>query len=429
MSHRSMHDPPTIHRLPRRSHSCAAGLAAVLLVLATAARAQNEADGPSRLEAELAREVDAQLANAAFQLSDSIRGRVPAKLGTKTYDEGESIHSFELDFGADQTARCFLWETELSVAGLLDRQSQQVKSGLGADTQWRIFGFDADVAGGIPLLGVRWLYQIETEEQANIGLFKMYAAAPGATTLLCFHDRLGYLDSFGSMFRALVAGLEVPASDEPAPDARDVSIVTMFDMKVGFVEDTMTLLGDQMQVVSESALLVPTSASEVLSSDEASVEMSTLNGHLISAVVAEGPGLEFSTRLEVERAEGGEWHVSGIRDGQDFEARFRGDPMSNYGTILMARRAAADPESASVEFPRWDDNEPGQISSATVTVTDPGPPIHATMSMQGMDAKATLDAEGRAMTIRMETDGVDIAIDRVITEGSLPDVSADTPPR
>lgn len=150
------------------------------------------------------------------------------------------------------------------------------------------------------------------------------------------------------------------------------------------------------------------------------MELSTLDGHLVSAVVAEGPALEISTRLEVTRTENGEWLVSGLRDGEDFEARFTGKPMSNYGTILMARRALADPDSKRLTFPRWDDNEPGGVSTATLTITDSGPPVRATMSMHGIDAEATLDAEGRAITIRTESDGVVVAIDRVFEEGSLP---------
>ena len=417
----------TVGRLrPARCRAAASFL--IALIASAPLLARQEEGGSSWLETELAREVETAVASAPFRLSDSIGGRAPATLGAKSFDDGESIHSFELSFGADQAARCYLWETELSVAGLLDRQTQQVQAGLGENTQWRVFGFDADVAGGVPLLGVRWLYQIETEERTNIGLFKMYAAAPGAVTLLCFHDRLGYVESFGSLFRALVADLDAPSSDEAPPDARDVSIVSMFDMKVGFVEDSISFDGEQVQVVSESALLVPTSASEILSSDEASVERSTLDGHLISAVVAEGPGLEVSTRLEVERQEDGGWLVSGIRAGQDFEARFTGDPMSNYGTILMARQARSNPDTP-LTFSRWDDNEPGQISTAVITILDAGPPTRAKMSMQGIDAEAILDSEGRASTILMTTDGVDIAMVRVLEEGTLPVPKGDgTPP-
>lgn len=410
-----MHRPTTMRR-PQPPFRL---LATLLALNASVMTAQQGEEGTYRLEAEMAREVTDEIRATTFQLSDAIRGTAPAKLGATAYDEEETIHSFEMDFGAEESARCYLWETELSVAGLLDRQSQQVKAGLGENTQWRILGFDADVADGEPVLGLRWLYQIESEERTNVGLFKMYAAAPGATTLLCFHDRLGYVESFASLFRTLVADLEVPPTEEPVPDVRDVSTITMFGMAVGFVEDTLTFDADQVQVVSESAILIPTSNSEITSSDEARVELSTLDGRLISALIAEGPALGLNTQLEIQRTQGDQWRVSGIHEGEEFEASLVGNPMSAYGTIVLLRQMMTNRQSSSVTYTQWDDNSPSEISTAKIDIVDHGPPLRATITMQDIVANTSLDADGRPTSVRMEADGVDIVIERVHAEGSL----------
>jgi hypothetical protein len=287
-----------------------------------------------------------------------------------------------------------------------------------------IYFIDAGSYDGAPYLALEWLFTVGEAPDAMVGLTKVRVAVKGDSTLACGHNNPGYRQTFAAAFEKFVRAADIESA---APQAyyEEVIVQKVGTQPIGFAHTTFTLDQDgDTEIRSMESSMIPVDASTLSTSDSRSTAFAYPDGALINQSSATSENGELTMMLSLAPAENGGWQISGTYQGKELSSEIPTDvqPMTELGQMKAVRQLLDAGGMTDISMDVWvPQADPTQFLRAGVTLSgDEQAPGSATLTMGPMSVAARFDPNGSMMTGHMQVGAVDMHLERVWADGTLP---------
>ena len=329
--------------------------ATLLGLLALALACSSTPESPSSddtfdLEQMLEREADPialhhlEAPNGYFRVSVPARPESEIKLLDGYYE-------IFLDIGSDAPIGCFLYPDGVDLATNLVQLSAAIleeQEAVGEIEAKQISGLEAGVIEGAPYMGVQWLYRALQNGQLALGQASTLIAKKRGFGLVCVQNELGFEQTLMRVFRQLVSSLEMESS-ATVPYYEEVAVLKLGEQEVGLqlIEFTRDEDSDT-RIETTTAMAIPRSATDLLTSDASDVQFSTEEGSLINQVSVSSDNGEISMNLNLDPGPDGAWVVNGIFEHKEISGTIPEQPLdSTLGQMRTVRDLIARADAGS----------------------------------------------------------------------------------
>jgi hypothetical protein len=213
--------------------------------------------------------------------------------------------------GSRTPVYCQVHDGELEIAGTLHRMLGLVPQGTPVD---RIVPWAVTIDDGHP---AAWLEVFYRADRAQVGAagghLKMAISARADHPLLCFHDEIGYRESFRRVAQGFFESFE-PAQRAAAPKYLDVMIRYAEDVPIGFKKSVLTEVEGRAgyeRWTTTATLMRPVEQNELHLKEDREVYILDETRHVASGyftTVADG---ELVLDLALRRVEGNLYRYAG----------------------------------------------------------------------------------------------------------------------
>ena len=239
--------------------------------------------------------------------------------------------------------------------------------------------------------------------------------------LLCWHNELGYRETFERAFDSVVSsakGVEVET-----PYYQSLYLQSLDDKPIGFVQ--MSFIedadGDTRSTVVNASLLAVDNKT-LSTTDSATVGYSTPTGSLINALASSANNGETTFNLKLDPVEGEQWRVSGEYQGKalDVPLQSGGDIISELGQVLAIAALQQTADQNEVVLNTWlPDVDPTKFIPAEI-VLDAKDPSSGQMAVSGIEMSVKLDDSGNMLQGTGKLAQFEVGVELVWEQGKLP---------
>lgn len=249
-----------------------------------------------------------------------------------------------IDIGSPAPLECTFYKSDINPASSLKRLANGVLGStqmVGTITKKEISYIDAGVIDGTPYLQLETSYLTVKDGAQMVGYFKSIAAIKGRDSIVCWHNDLGYRETFKKLANQVVSSYKFKRTDGSVfkPSYTEVLVFKVQGRPIGF-STSMVLEGtnDTKVWINRSAMLaLSSSISEVSSNDDSQLEVSGKNGLITMGKYAGENDLEVGHLLDLNSQDGRVFHVKGIFKGKDISSFMKTSGLvSNYQQSKLA---------------------------------------------------------------------------------------------
>jgi hypothetical protein len=366
-------------------------------------------------EAELAREAQGLSERSFADKGLSFRVRASAA-PTLKHDEGVVMITIPIAEGG--TVECFLYERNPDPGATL----MHMLGGLRKSAEIReLRPGPLEVKRESPVVPLTALYTVEQEGGLALGQLKLAFHARYDHSSLCVHDQVGFSKTFrevsGGFFDTLEAGRE-----DLKTEYTELSSATIDGIPAGFDRVMIFRDGKEERRVSTSLLLMLRSASDLVTEDSASSQVSNLEGRVTSGewYSSESGAPELNVSLELRKA--GSYHYEGTFKGKPIQGDFtHSDQRGLAGGRSLERDLkkhlkGAKPFSIShVSYSPGRD--PTRPTEETYSRLAGDAPNRVRVKQGDMEAVGTLDGEGRFARVEATLGRMQLLLSREFVRG------------
>jgi hypothetical protein len=222
--------------------------------------------------------------------------------------------------GSEIPAYCFIanHETELGVSAL--RITQAIFDALRESYELaslRIAAIDAGAIEDVAYQSITMSFLVQGESGPGAGLMKTASANKHGRAIACNHWDAGFIETFERVFSELVRNFQV-SDPPPTPSYTEIGRVRIGETPIGVVTFSLTRDSDgDIQAVSESSTLIPTSENEFVGSYSREIDWAHNGGELINAFAfaSDVDGEKTSLALKWDDDQG--WYVQGLFENKE----------------------------------------------------------------------------------------------------------------
>lgn len=356
-------------------------------------------------------------------LKTKVQGNVANKvtLDDEAYQIGIQIDgsvqvSCEVLKGTRDIARLMSRASEVSFEALQKRQ--------GTIEFKAIEAADAGALEGNPFMTQQWIYRANLNGEKRVGGLKQFVAALDQAVVYCAHDELGFAKTFDTLTKALTRHMTIQSEHVPKAHFREVSVMSLDDMRVGVATTTMTKDADgDSKVVTVSAMVIQSAPGKLVTKDSYRVEWVRPDGSLINALESAASNGELSEDVALKRADG-RWLVSGTLAGKEIEAELPSAPRSSVELARDRRQLMAqpNPEGAKTEAMAWMSPDLTRLVPVRATLLKPvgTTGFGSREELSGIVMEAVLDKNtGTLISAKMPIAARQLNVDRVFLQGEF----------
>ncbi|MFZ5439352.1 MAG: hypothetical protein ACOZQL_05050 [Myxococcota bacterium] len=334
-------------------------------------------------------------------------------------NEGSSVQ-VELGLGASQPVTCFVYERGLDVGTLATRMA---KSLTGDTSLSSVRVSDITVVEKSPATFLELGYLAGKPGAQVLGQLKLMFYSSDESPLMCLHDEPGYVQSFKRITSTFAAAMaRALTSPEVKYDWRSVSVMRVKGAPIGFERTAWMTRSDGDRVsMSVTAMLVPRSATEFLSTDGVTVtKFAKKDGRVIEKTEVSLNGGELERKLTLTRTKKG-YHYEGTAQGKELAGDLvPTDAKGLLSDLLVAQKAKAL-TAAKPSF-TYEEYSPGANPAAltkTVVTRDASVPRGVIIEAGPMKMNTVLDEAGMPQRLTLNAGPVVMELDRVFSEGKV----------
>ena len=252
-----------------------------------------------------------------------------------------------IDIGSAAPLECTFYKTDINPASSLKRLANGVLNSaqiVGTVTKKEIAYIDAGEMNGTPFLQMDTSYLTSKNGVQMVGYFKSLVAIKGRDSIVCWHNDLGFKDTFRKLTSQVVSSYEFKRVDGTVfkPTYSEVLVFKVQNRPIGF-STSMVLDGNNESKIwiNRSAILaISHSISEVSATDDSQLEVSGKNGMISLGKYAGETDLEVGHVIDLNSQDGRVFHVKGIFKGKDISSFMKTSGLvSNYQQTKMASEA------------------------------------------------------------------------------------------
>jgi hypothetical protein len=306
----------------------------------------------------------------------------------------------EMPIGSGEPIRCRVFDEAIRPASAF---AQLFKAASRAATVEHVEPWTVEVIKETPILFARLFYSAEGRHGPLVGELKAALHTTAPHPVLCYHDELGYEQTFLDEARAFSQSVTHAGEVAVVPTFTAIRIARENGASVGFECTTAERDRDPARVVTTSALMVPASPTELRFLDAEAARHVDASGRIVDGtwtVVIDG---ETKLRVDLARERERAYRYSGELDGNTVSGRFELRRKEHLTDDLFPLKALAekvlDGRSFAIDF----------VSYAPLV--DPTRPVHGRFYREATDP---------TFTVHRDIDGVS-TIDTVDESGALKD--------
>ncbi len=379
---------------------------------------------PAFLVEALAREGELSEPQGFELLDGMVKLTAPAKvLGRESYDGYDYV---QLGVDSEFPIECYVYDNEMNVAALLQELGDRFVTLLAepfGGVLWRqIQAMGGGLAAGVPYLAAEWWYTAGAEESPQVGALKLATAGPQELGVVCSHGELGYRETFVAVVETLLGSLVRTRGAPSQPLFREVSLVTMQGLRVGYSETTIDVDDEgDFQYFTRQAMAIPVDETTLSATDSATSEWAGPDGLVINRTTVEAENGEITMNLSLLPLEADRWRVEGTFQGKELQASIAPSAPSGALTgefaILLAARDLLDKPRADrqpVVLRQWQpDADPTAPTEVAIRPADGERSF--VLDLSGIEVQVTTDEFGNP--VRMEAVDGAMLIERVLHQG------------
>jgi hypothetical protein len=351
----------------------------------------------------------------------SIPGIAPPEI---TIDEDERVVFVDSVIGSRTPVYCQVYDGELEIAGTLHRMLGLVPQGTPVD---RIVPWAVTIDDDHPAAWLEVFYRADRAQMgAAGGHLKMAISARADHPLLCFHDEIGYRESFRRVAQSFFESFE-PAQRAAEPKYIDVMIRYAEDVPIGFKKSVLTEAEGRAgyeRWTTTATLMRPVEQDELHLKEDREVYILDATRHVEFGrftTVADG---ELVLDLALRRVEGNLYRYAGEIYGVHERGEFRTvDPRGLASAPLIATtldRLLATSAGFSLDqeeyVPTFDPTTPQRV---TYFHHADDPPRLVRMQIGDGELQRIVDEHGMPIDDRLEEEGRRFSIRRALRKGKI----------
>jgi hypothetical protein len=309
-------------------------MTALCLALACSAPLEPESEAPPAevdIQAMLEREANPIAVQPLSAPNGSFEASAPGILSSAVKPL-DSYYEWFLDIGSGKPIGCWLYPDGLDMANALKQLSDAFfdeLSTVGELEGKQITGTDAGDAGGVPYVGVQWVFQMMQGGVSVVGQVSARVALKQGVGVACVESELGFEETFKRVFGQLVASLELRVAPVE-PYYSEIAVMRVRGQTVGVQEIRLTLDEDgDTRVDTTVALALPTSPTDLMTNDQYDIQYSTPEGDLINQWTQIIDGGEMTTELSLKWASDEAWTVEGTFQQKEIDATIEGPALES----------------------------------------------------------------------------------------------------
>ncbi|WP_245814464.1 hypothetical protein [Cystobacter ferrugineus] len=254
----------------------------------------------------------------------------------------------------------------------------------------------------------------------KVGRLKMVVHADPVLPKTCFHDEMGYVQTFQRVTESLATGLSSTAEEQPVPPYfSDVQVMRVNDVVLGFQYAALFHAKSGGTVLETNTTMVRPGTPATLQYQDTSIqEWVDDKGVLQSKSYHKRLGQEITAQVRAERQEDGSYGVEGSMGGKDVKARLSGELLGEVGIALRVRDGLLK-GGAKLETAMW--IPPSDASAPTRVVVSPragAGPRSATMEMNQMSVNVEFDVHGFTERMEAPAGGASFVTERISQTGT-----------
>jgi len=281
---------------------------------------------------------------------------------------------------------------------------------------------DAGAIGDTAYQLVSISFVLENEGVSGIGLMKVASANKHGYNIHCNHWDAGFLETFKRVFSELVHNFQATEAP-PAPAYVEISRIRIGETPVGVF--TLRFIRDadgDIQAVSESSTLIPSSQHEFQGSYSKDVDWADAGGDLINSYAFESDVGGEKTSLALKWDDDRGWTFEGRYQNEEItgELGHHGPLHSTVSDWIVYRRVLMPQGKESrVSLDRW---IPGADPTRVIEVSfaaDPEDARLATMTVGPLEMRLERDQDGLPESAIMSVGSVSMIIERIFVNGEL----------
>ncbi|WP_408098896.1 hypothetical protein ACJVC5_08250 [Peredibacter sp. HCB2-198] len=281
---------------------------------------------------------------------------VPGKLSPTINHISDKVDFYysTIDIGASYPMECYIYKTDINPASTLKRMSEKVisdKKIVGEIAQKEIALFGAGVA--LEASPFMLLHTSYLTKDKKVGKLKGMIVVKDHSSAVCLHNDVGFNQTFTESFLKVAASLEVKKGKPSEPEYREVFLLKMNNIPLGFVTNSLIKAQNKTQVsIQRTSLLIPVSASEILSSDGVELEISDAKGMLTYGRYLHDGEPEKSFSIEVKTNDLKTYNVLGMVGEKTIATQLETHGIvSSYGHTKMLPRKLFEQELQQFSIP------------------------------------------------------------------------------
>jgi hypothetical protein len=255
--------------------------------------------------------------------------------------EGRRVVFVDTPIGSRTPVYCQVYDEELEIAGTIHQllgmalQDRQVDSMV----PWAV-----TIDNGHPAAWLEVFYTVDRPGNGKAGgLLKLAISAREDHPILCFHEEVGYKESFRRVVQEFFRSFE-PSQRAAEPNYLDVMIRYLDDVPIGFKKSVSIEekeLDGYQRWITHAMLMAPVGDAKLQLKDDLEIAILDTTGHVAFGrwtTVLDG---KLMLDLELERVEGNLYRYAGQLRGEPRNGEFRTmDPQGLSGAPLTARTLA-----------------------------------------------------------------------------------------
>jgi hypothetical protein len=376
--------------------------------------------GESVFRALLAREASG-LAKRALKLGDRATGEVDAAAEPQLNQEADTW-TVGIPIGSQIPVSCVVYNQPIDAAASLMKIVAMAKQGAKDVTVESVLPTDVGVLGETAYVAATVMYTKPSPAGKLGGQLKMFARPDVDASVLCFHDEVGFAETFKRVAHGLAQSLKV-AKPSPAPQYVEIQVTKLGELPVGFDRRTIvTEAGGGKLDQTTSCLLLPRTPQDLTANDRFGAERSDANGRVVSVDAVEAHGDEIDSQYKLTRkGSGRDYSYQGKQSGKDVTGKFKSkDAKGLASALLIAKRLRDELLGGKTAELKIEEYHPG-ISPQPFEV------VYRRKGSEGrevsfhlgqLEATGHLDERGMVDKVTIPLAGTMMAQSRVFTRGN-----------
>ncbi|MBN1209679.1 MAG: hypothetical protein JXB05_32825 [Myxococcaceae bacterium] len=368
----------------------------------------------------LAREVSAPLQRqpvAAEGVPVPFQGEVLTAGTPEVVKRPNGVTIVSLPIGTAEPVICLFYPAPID-AGAAARSL--FESLLDDVTLERVRATEVRALAGSPALYLEGDFTRGTAPAVQVGRLKLMVHADPVLPKACFHDELGYAQTFLRVTESIATGLVSTSEKQPVPPYfSDIQVMRVGNQVLGFQYTALfSSKGGGTLLEASTTLVRPGSPAELQFQDTSLMELADTQGVLVSKRYAKRVNQAVTASVSLSRAEDGGYGVEGQVAGKDVQAKLSGGLLGEVGLASRLREGPPKSGGEAIEAAMW-------VPSANLTTptrvevrprTGAGPRA-ATMVMGPLALDVELDTYGFVERMEVPVGGATMVQERLSRTG------------